>query len=100
MDWVLDRKVMPLPGANFGRLIDVDDAETLVVADAGYPSSSLQMFRTESLIINASSHRSDSSSPSGPDIAYSFGPNSHRKLRVSSGPDRFRHDSNPRLHHA
>ena len=33
MDWVHDRKVMPLPGANFGRRIDVDDAETLVVAD-------------------------------------------------------------------
>ena len=32
MDWVRDRKVLSL--ANFGRLIDVDDAETFVVADA------------------------------------------------------------------
>lgn len=33
MDWVHDRKVLPLPGANFGRLIDVDDAETFVVSN-------------------------------------------------------------------
>ena len=32
MDWVHGRKVLPLPGANFGRLIDVDDAETFVGA--------------------------------------------------------------------
>ena len=32
MDWVHDRKVLPLPGATFGRLIDVDDAETFVGA--------------------------------------------------------------------
>ena len=35
MDWVHDRKVLPLPRANFGRLIDVDEAETIVVAGAG-----------------------------------------------------------------
>ncbi len=37
MDWVHDRKVLPLPGANFGRLIDVDDAETFVDAVEGSP---------------------------------------------------------------
>ena len=33
MDWPHDRKVLPLAGANFGRLTEVDDAETFVVAD-------------------------------------------------------------------
>ncbi len=32
MEWVHGRKVLPLPGANFGRLIAVDDAESFVNA--------------------------------------------------------------------
>ena len=49
------------------------------------PSRLVQIASTRRLILSVSSQRSESSKPSAPVIAYSAGPNSHKKFRAASG---------------